>query len=474
MRLLLWCCLLWPTLATADATPRRYAIIIGHNATGDGSRAPLRFADDDAARFFELLGPISAQAHLLTRFDADSQGPFAHLVATARPPTHQRLAEAVAAVRAAVKADRAAGRRSILYFVYAGHGDVDDGHGFVWLADGRFTRADLRALLAQGPRADRVHVIVDACKSYYLVAGRGPGGRRAPHPHPFATPARTADVGYVLSTSSDAESHEWAALRAGVFSHEVRSALLGAADMNGDGVDYAELSAFVATANEGIDQPGYRPRVYIRPPTDDRRTIITPPPTGPRLRIAPAAAGRLTIWDPRGLRHLDAHKSSGASLVLALRAGRHRARWRGQTVIFEAGATPVELAGLTPTDTTIAARGADHRVFERLFARPHGPEVVRGFRLASAALTNTAPAVAEPPTPRWLAPVLLGSAVLAAGAGAGLHLGAEGAYADADAGPQTGVRAAEARGNRLAAGAVGAYALATGALFAAAWVWLAD
>ena len=38
-------------------------------------------------------------------------------------------------------------------------------------------------------------------------------------------------IGFLLSTSSGRESHEWEGVQAGVFSHEVRSGLYGAADV---------------------------------------------------------------------------------------------------------------------------------------------------------------------------------------------------------------------------------------------------
>ena len=66
------------------------------------------------------------------------------------------------------------------------------------------------------------------------------------------------------------ESHEWAGFEAGVFSHEVRSGLFGAADADGDGrVTYAEIAAFVRRANEAIPADRFRPQVLARPPQGD-------------------------------------------------------------------------------------------------------------------------------------------------------------------------------------------------------------
>ena len=85
----------------------------------------------------------------------------------------------------------------------------------------------------------------------------------------------------MLSSSAAQNSHEWEAYQAGVFSHEVRSALRGAADHDGDGVvTYDELAAFVFTANRSVPNERYRPRFFVRRPQrggapgdapDDRR-----------------------------------------------------------------------------------------------------------------------------------------------------------------------------------------------------------
>ena len=76
---------------------------------------------------------------------------------------------------------------------------------------------------------------------------------------------RAGRVGYLLSSSASGEAHEWAGFEAGVFSHEVRSGLYGAADADGDGrVTYPEIAAFVRRANATITNESFRPQV-LRP-----------------------------------------------------------------------------------------------------------------------------------------------------------------------------------------------------------------
>ena len=112
---------------------------------------------------------------------------------------------------------------------------------------------------ARSPAA-RNHVFIDACKSYFLAFEKGPGGRRSPYTRSFvdaSVPSRLTTTGFVLSTSSDRDSHEWERYQGGILSHELRSALRGGADADGDGrVDYAEIGAFLASRQLSIAPVG--------------------------------------------------------------------------------------------------------------------------------------------------------------------------------------------------------------------------
>ena len=69
---------------------------------------------------------------------------------------------------------------TVLYVVYAGHGNVSAGQGYIALEDARLTGADIARVIIDGVRADENHLIIDACYSFYLAYARGPGGRRFP------------------------------------------------------------------------------------------------------------------------------------------------------------------------------------------------------------------------------------------------------------------------------------------------------
>lgn len=463
----------------------RYAIVVGYNQSADGTRPALRFADDDAARFYEMIAPLTHRAYLLTEFDETSQGPFASHVRIAEPPRLDRLRRIVDEVHARIEEDIEAGRATALYFFYSGHGDIENDEGYVNFADGVLTRQDFRELLFEGARADRTHIFIDACKSYFLVAGRGPGGHRQPYARPFALPDVTEGVGYILSTSNDSESHEWGAISSGVFSHEIRSALLGSADIDSDGaVDYEELAAFVEVANEGISNPQYRPDFYIRPPTGDLRAPILPyralPSTSP-LRVDASEHGRLSITDDeRGIRYADAYKGAGARLELALMVPRqYHIMWNDHAFTVRATGQAVELASLvpdsTPSESQVSSKGAEgDRAFRNIFTTALDPNVLRGFRLGRAGALQLAmpppPSASGPPS--WVLPTLLAASVVGLGSGLTLQSLAGDEFDRADTGPQLERTNHEVRGNGYTWGAVGVYTLAASAAVTAAWFYL--
>jgi len=147
--------------------------------------------------------------------------------------------------------------------VYAGHGEVHDGAWSLTLEDARLGEAEWMTDVVERLGADQSHVIIDACHADLIAQARGPGGARRTLAGFVERDAasRAGRVGFLLSSSVSGESHEWAGFEAGVFSHEVRSGLYGAADADGDGmVTYREIAAFVARANEaiGIGTPARR------------------------------------------------------------------------------------------------------------------------------------------------------------------------------------------------------------------------
>ncbi|HTU60673.1 MAG TPA: hypothetical protein VMF89_19610, partial [Polyangiales bacterium] len=200
------------------------------------------------------------------------------------------------------------------------------GQGYLDLADGRLTARELDELVIARLRAERVHLVLDSCNSYFLLSPRKPGGKRWSNPQdaPRDLLAKYPHVGALLSTSAEAVTYEWSEIQSGVFSYEVRAGLRGAADLNADGqITYAELSGFIRVANRPIVNDLYRPKVFSRSPAADQRrddaVIAELPRSAPRrLILGPDTRRRLTLRDHHGVRLLDLHKERGTSALLTL------------------------------------------------------------------------------------------------------------------------------------------------------------
>ncbi|MFL5357362.1 hypothetical protein [Archangium sp.] len=391
----------------ASAAPERptYALILANNTGLEPKQAPLRYADDDGARYYELFSSHTKETVLLSVLDAETQALHPGLAARTRPPTRPALKEALGRLNALMSEDRKRGDSPVLYFVFTGHGKRGAaGEGAVALLDGAFTRTDLYAQVIAPSSASFIHLIVDACDSYYFVNSRGalpvaPAQVQAVQGL-LATRelTRYPHVGAVLSTTREQESHEWSAIRSGVFSHQVLSALSGAADVNADGrVEYSELQAFIAAANQGVDDVRGRLEVSIQPPAQDRSAALVD--LGDRARLGflllPAGLeGRLWVEDSRGLRVAELNKERERTVVLGLPPGYGyflRASGREAAFKFPRASAVVDAGGLSWRDNAVASRGAVEDAFrDRLFSMPFGPRFYSGY-MASLGQTPVAP-----------------------------------------------------------------------------------
>jgi hypothetical protein len=408
--------------AAEDPPPyASFALIVGVNRSVDPDAAVLRYADDDAARYLDLFRSLGARSYVLSRLDPNTRRLHPQVAAEALAPSREELDRAVSALAADVELARQRGVKTVLYFVYAGHGNVKDGRGYLALENARLEARDLEAQLQERIRPDQTHLIVDACYSYFLTLERGPGGTRRELPQGFSMGglARRESVGLLLSTSSARESHEWSGFEAGVFSHEVRSGLYGAADGDGDGrVSYREIAAFLHRANGAIPSARYRPDVFAHPPRSSDVLIDLRPSTRSRIEVPASLGGRYYLEDSRGIRFADFHTSARrpAYVLKPVNAGRLYLRRLedGLEYPIPSGSQVVSLAALTPQEARTGARGAANDSFERLFALPFDHTSVDAFALKP---WLPAPDDAQPlPTlPRWR---LYGGTALLVAAGA--------------------------------------------------------
>jgi hypothetical protein len=382
--------------APARAARVVYALAIGVNqapaAAGEGGPlARLRYADDDAVRYFQLFERFAADARLLTVLDAPTRRRYPGLVARAGAPTVRNLLAIAGDWARRMAADRARGDQPVLYLAFSGHG-VRGRDGTVSLAmlDGGITRQLLHERVLAALPAAMVHLFVDACHAGSVVGVRGDGLTReldattAPvSPREIdqlldaTSLARFPTVGAVLATSAGEEAHEWSGIESGVFTHELLSALQGAADVNGDRrIEYSEVEAFIASANRGIRDPRAVPRVVARPPPIDRNAALIALDqieTGLYLEGDASALGHFYVELDDGQRLLDAHLAPGLEAALALPPGRTAfvRTPTGEAALPAGRRGRVRIAGLRLGPPQIAARGSIEASYRHaLFASP--------------------------------------------------------------------------------------------------------
>lgn len=406
------------SLALLGAAPevRTYVVVVGNNQSVEPGVTPLRYADDDAARFYELLAPTAARIELLTVMDSDTQRVHGELPALARAPTKENLYATLESFSVDMAKDRAAGLQSVLSFVYVGHGHVGKaGQGFVSFLDGALTADELWGKVVGSSRATYNHLIIDACNSYLMVGSRGEGQVDDSGPDASAairdwvgerSAARYPNTGVTVSTSSAAETHEWSVFQGGVFSHEVRSGLAGAADVNADGrVEYSELEAFLGAANLAVDDPRARLQAYVRPPQlDQHRPLVDLGSSRFKhlLRLPKSFSGRFHLEDARGVRYADGNKTAETDVYLALaespwyfvRTGDTEVRLKlsqsGTLVLREVDFQPLARA----------ARGSVAEAYrDQLFQVPYGPGFYQGFIARTSTATPVLRGEREFPAP---------------------------------------------------------------------------
>lgn len=406
-----------PALALGAALgalpPVSVAVIVANNdpRPEEASLKPLRFADDDGAQYYELLTLEAGEdVFLHSVLDEESQRLHPEATRAARPPTRADLERSLDRAFERLEAARAQGRTTELYFVFVGHGSVtESGEGVMHLLDGGFSRSDLfQRVVARSP-ADINHVIVDACNAFLFVAGRGEDDgadfdRAVDQYLAQETLRRHPNTGFLLSTSAADEVHEWSGFRSGVFSHEVRSALRGGADVDRDGrVTYSEVEAFVQAANARVRDPRARiqpwvfaPAIRRTAPIFDRSGLVGPTAL---LDIDETLAGRWVVEDSRGVRVADVHLASDGPVTLTLSAEHdHVLRSAGFEIPIPSTALrSIEARHLKRSALSVRRRGSVQVSFrEDLFAVPFGRAFYDGYATRPATTPWALRAEVEP------------------------------------------------------------------------------
>ncbi len=365
-----------------------FALIIGVNKSLAEGRLPLRFADDDALLTRQLFTQLAPPENIVLLASPDKEtAPLSHGFPMALP-TRQGVETAMAKLNEKMRRSRQSGMRPILYLFYTGHGDVKNNEGYITLNDGRFTRSDLLALLHDST-AVRNHVVIDACKSYFMVFKRGAGGDRRPLSGRFVREDASLpqNTGFFLSTSSGADSHEWEAFQGGIFSHEMRSALRGGADVNSDKeITYEEAAAFIWRANEAIPVYRFRPEFFVRPPGDAEAasSVLADlnSAKGDWLHIGYERPEHQYLEDGLGRRLLDIHPAKGKTVALLIPERRPlfiRFPNTGREISLPHG-TAIDIRDQVVRPWTASPRGAEHEAFRRLFTLPYDSRTIAAYR----------------------------------------------------------------------------------------------
>lgn len=321
-----------PLGGAAASDGSTFVVLVGypHAPPGRGLQ-PLHAVEDDVLNmeaFFRPLAPDAIIMHLEATPGLRARRPDLKL----RPPTMTALRRTVRDLERRL-ATAPAPRR--VYVYYAGHGERHrvgahvrtrlflartDGHS---PGDDGVLNAPLltEAILAPLGEYATVHLIADACQSYFLLETRAVTRRRRAykrHPGADASMAETfADdhptVGALLATNGSQSTYEDPAL-GGLFSHALRSAAIGQADFDHDGViTYREMAlalSWILAGRGGSSAPGVlAPAADLDAPFVDYRGA----PGAARVAFTPDVAGRYEVLTDDWLPFVTVH--TGAASV---------------------------------------------------------------------------------------------------------------------------------------------------------------
>jgi hypothetical protein len=397
--------LLLCVVRSARAERVNYTIAIGNNAppVAEKQLAPLRYADDDAIRYMELFGRLPGRAWLLSVLDERSARRHPEWVKRAQTPSLSKLRELVTTIVQLARKDVARGAEPVVFLTFSGHGAMtEQGEYYLALSDAPLTRTVLYDEILEPLKALEVHLIIDSCHAGGVVGVRGAFDHELEaKPVELARAdkdallsryslARFPNVGVLVATTSGQEAHEWSHIEAGVFTYELSSALLGAADVNGDlRVEYGEVAAFVAAANQRIPNPDAVPELLARAPSAKSSVLLDLTQLERTLVLTgkPARLGKFYIELSDGQRWLEAHLPADGRMALALplQSGSFLRTDDSEAEIPTPASRIVRVDSLKFAPLSVASRGSIERALrEKLFAEPFGVAYYRQFAQTSA------------------------------------------------------------------------------------------
>ncbi len=357
--------------ARADGPAERYAVVIGNNL-GAPDEAPLRYAEEDAAKIARILrelGGFSAERLTL-------------LVGQTAPEIRRALIRTNDVIRT-----RSAGRGPALLLVFfSGHADG----GGLHLRGTSLDHDELRQLVRGSAAAVRL-LVVDACRSGALT--RVKGGRDVPaFELSLAEPEIVTGEGAVFLTSSAAneDAQESDEIRGSFFTHALASALLGAGDLDGDGrvvLEEAYRYAYESTlraSSRTLAGPQHPTFQYdLRGQGQIVLTSLAPPGGARAFLALPAGKSYLVMRGDRAGAVVGEVGAADRRRRLSVAPGRYFVRGRGAGHLLEG--TVAVAAGET---RLVEDRGLERIEYARLVrkggadaALAHGPQA--GYLLRS-------------------------------------------------------------------------------------------
>ncbi len=300
-------------IAVAHAEPVRHAVIVGAN-DGGGVLEPLKYAENDAQQFAELLVELGG-------FDE-------HLVTVLYAPTADDLRGALGAHASVTEAYP----EDLFVFYYSGHADANG----LRLSEDTFyfdaLKHDLRAV-----NADVSIGVLDACRAGAITRLKG-GAVTASIFQQEETSAE--GEAWLTASSADELAQESDDLRSGFFTHYLMSGMRGAAD-TGDGVvDLSELYRYTfdrVVARTGGTEAGAQHPMFDYDLSGSGGVGLTDLRNASATLVVPAESTGLiqVLRMPDRIQIAEVGKLSGSELKLAVPEGRYLVRRREDGDLYE-------------------------------------------------------------------------------------------------------------------------------------------
>jgi hypothetical protein len=321
-----------PLLAQSTGGTALYALIANGPAQPGQNYLRLKYADDDVVKGYTMLSTFAQKILMLGEVDEET----AQLYPWARERMKKTsLQNLITQIDHFNKAIEKGGKQkiSVLLLWISAHADYDPHNktAILRLADGPVERDEFYRKIVSRSQAARTHVILDVCLNCRTDA---PSVEAAPKELgralisiPFLE--ERSDVGVLAGVVRHIDGREWEGFGGGIFVHEARSAAVGAADINGNGViTYREVMAFIDTANSRVRKRDDKPVVIAYPPKKKFTAAIFTPKYrkgGMALKIPPGVMERIAVESTMGTRFVDLYSGGDTELNIALMPGREYA-----------------------------------------------------------------------------------------------------------------------------------------------------